>query len=267
MISFRDIVSGLKKLGLDPQGAVITHVSLSAFGEVRGGAETVLGAILANVKGVMTPTFTYKTMLIPEEGPENNGITYGSGRDQNRMAEFFRPDMPADPLMGIVAETLRRAANVHRSSHPLLSFAGIYTDAALEAQTSEDPLAPIGRLAEAGGWVLLIGADHTSNTSIHYAEKLAGRRQFVRWALASDGVRACPGFPGCSDGFEALSPVVEGIVRRVQIGDARVQAFPMAGLIDIARQMIVSDPLALLCSRVDCERCNAVRAAALSPAS
>ena len=267
MISYRDVLSGLKKLDLDPQALVITHASLSAFGEVRGGAEAVLGAILANVKGVMAPTFTYKTMLVPEEGPENNGIIYGSGKDQNRMAEFYKPDMPSDPLMGTVAESLRRAVNARRSSHPLLSFAGFHTEAALEAQTTADPLAPIGVLADAGGWVLLMGVNHTSNTSIHYAEKLAGRRQFVRWALAPEGVQACPGFPGCSDGFEAISPWVEAITRRVQVGEAAVQALPLASLIDIVRQKILADPLALLCSRAECERCNAVRAAALSPAS
>ena len=267
MISFRDVLGGLKKLELDPQSRVIFHGSLSSFGEVRGGTETVLGAVLAIVQGAMAPTFTYRVMVTPEEGPENNGIVYGSGRDQNRMAEFFQADMPADPLMGVLAETLRRHPTARRSRHPLLSFSGIHTDEILEVQTMEDPLAPIGKLAEGGAWVLLMGVDQSSNSSIHYAEKLAGRKQFVRWALTPQGVRACPGFPGCSDGFDALAPWVEGIMRGVQIGDARVQALPLQEMIQIAAQTITSDPLALLCSRNDCDRCNAVRLAVLSPAS
>ena len=56
------------------------------------------------------PTFTYKTMLTPLTGPEHNAITYGSGEAQNRMAEFFTPRMPADPLMGIIPETFRNHA-------------------------------------------------------------------------------------------------------------------------------------------------------------
>ncbi len=43
------------------------------------------------------PAFTYKTMLTPLTWSENNGITYGSGADVNRMAEFFDSQMPADP--------------------------------------------------------------------------------------------------------------------------------------------------------------------------
>ncbi len=267
MISFRDVLIGLKKLEIDPQSQVIFHGSLSAFGEVRGGAETILGALMASVGGVMAPTFTYKVMIIPEEGPEDNGIAYGSGRDLNRMAEFYRPDMPADTLMGTLAETLRGHPAARRSSHPLLSFAGVHVDEALDAQNMEDPLAPIAWLAENGGWVLLMGVDNTSNTSIHYAEKLAGRRQFVRWALTSQGVRACPGFPGCSDGFEAAAPLIESAVRSIQVGDARLQALPLSALVPAVTQAIAADSLALLCSRPDCERCNAVRAAVTMPAN
>jgi len=269
MISFRDVLNGLKRLELDPQSQVILHGSLSAFGEVRGGAETILGALTASVKGVMAPTFTYKVMIIPEvspDNPPNNGIAYGSGSDLNRMAEFYRPDMPADSLMGVLAETLRRQPAARRSSHALLSFAGVHVDEALEAQTIEEPLSPIAWMADHNGWVLLMGVDHTSNTSIHYAEKLAGRRQFVRWALTAQGVRECPGFPGCSDGFAAVTPLLEGSVRQVQVGEANLQALPLAALVSAVTQAIAADPLALLCSRPDCERCNAVRSAVLAPA-
>ena len=74
MIGYREIGSGLRSLGLDPARPVMVHASLSAFGEVRGGAETLLGALLASQRAVMMPAFTYKTMLIPEEGPADNAF-------------------------------------------------------------------------------------------------------------------------------------------------------------------------------------------------
>jgi aminoglycoside 3-N-acetyltransferase len=137
----------------------------------------------------------------------------------------------------------------------------------LDAQTIEDPLAPIAWLTNNGGWVLLMGVDHTTNTSIHYAEKLAGRRQFVRWALTPQGVRECPGFPGCSEGFEAVVPLLEGSQRQIQVGEASLQAMPLAELVAVVTGAITVDPLALLCSRPDCDRCNAVRLAILAPAN
>lgn len=259
LVAFRDIVSALRPLGLH-RVPVIAHVSLSAFGEVRGGVETMLGALISSTGGLMMPTFTYKTMIIPEDGPAGNGMLYGAGRDLNRMAEFYRPDMPADKLMGRTAEALRMHPQAVRSAHPILSFAGVGVDAAMPAQTLADPLAPINVLAEHGGWVLLMGVDHSVNTSMHVAEKLAGRKQFTRWALTPQGILECAGFPGCSLGFDKAAKILKGIGHTLRIGDAQVTALPLQPMFIVLKQMLLEDPLAFLCDRPDCERCGAVKA-------
>ncbi len=260
MLTFRDLVVGLKSLGLNPQQPLIIHSSMDSFGqEIRGGAQTLLGALLLTSDSIMMPTFTYKTMLIPECGPENNGITYGSGTELNRLAEFYRPDMPADPQMGILTEVLRLHPQAQRSNHPILSFSGIHVGEALQAQTLSEPLTPIQHLAQAHGWVLLIGVDHTANISIHFAERLAGRHQFVRWALTPNGVKECPRFPGCSEGFNQAESILAPITKQVMIGNASIHAIPLQSMIEILKQKIEAEPLALLCNREDCERCQAVR--------
>ncbi|MBI5351858.1 MAG: AAC(3) family N-acetyltransferase [Chloroflexi bacterium] len=257
-VSLSDLKTGLAKLGLTKH-LVIAHASLKAFGHIDGGAETMLNALLDSTRGIIMPTFTYKTMLNPEVGPLKNGMIYGSEIDLNKMAEPFQADMPADKTMGSLPETLRRHLKAKRSSHPIQSFAGIRADAVINSQRLYDPLAPIGMLAEQDGWVLLLGVDHTVNTSIHYAEKLAGRLQFIRWALTQDRVVECPGFPGDSSGFNAIEPDVEKYTRRVQIGTALVQAVHLKSLIKVVVEQIQANPFALLCQRPDCERCNAVR--------
>jgi aminoglycoside 3-N-acetyltransferase len=258
-ITYRDLSRGLRQLDLPPSAAVIAHASLSAFGQVSGGAAALLGAVLSCVDTLMMPAFTFKTKVIPESGPEDNGLVYGSGKDTNRMAEFYTLKMSADRLMGAVPETLRRMPAARRSSHPILSFTGINATAALQAQTMQEPLAPVGFLAEMEGWVLLLGVDHTVNTSIHYAEKLGGRKQFVRWALTPTGIKECPGYPGCSDGFQAISPSLDRITHRTAVGPAVVQAFPLQGLISVVQSMLADDPQALLCNNPECLRCSAVR--------
>ena len=262
MITFQEIASGLKKLDL-PDAPAIAHASLSAFGEIKGGAQTLLGAVLRNMERLMMPAFTYKTMIIPEDGPPSNGIAYGSGRGLNQMAVFFQRSMPVDPLIGQVAETLRQMPQAKRSGHPVFSFSGIGVEDILASQSLDEPLAPIGKLIDEGGWVLLLGVDHTVNTSIHYLEKLAGRKQFMRWALTGEGVREFPGFPGCSNGFQEVLPFLEKITRRVQIGYATVQALPLATMREILLDVLKTNPLAFLCEGENCERCDAVRQSVL----
>jgi aminoglycoside 3-N-acetyltransferase len=257
-VSYSDLKLGLTKLGLTDR-PVIAHASLKAFGPIQGGAETMLAILLASVRGLIMPAFTYKTMITPEVGPPNNAILYGGDQDQNRMAEPFHADMPVDPTMGVLPEVLRGHPSARRTLHPIQSFAGIHADSILNTQTIFNPFAPIGALAEEGGWVLLLGVDHTVNTSIHYAEKLAGRRQFVRWALTIDRIVECPGFPGDSSGFNAIAPDLEKVTRRVEIGEGIVQAVPLDKLIEAVVNRIKENPLALLCQREDCERCAAIR--------
>lgn len=254
----QDLLTGFRSLELGDK-PVIAHASLSAFGQIQGGAETLVGALLAVFPSVVMPAFTYKTMIVPPCGPEANAIRYGSAQDANRMAEFFEAHMPADTLMGDAAEALRKHPNARRSSHPILSFAGVNARAALAAQGLANPFAPIAALEKQDGWVLLLGVDHTVNTSIHYAEKLAGRKQFVRWALTPQGVRACPGFPGCSAGFQSIAPDVERVTRRVRIGNASVQAVSLERLCKAVIGRIKNDPLALLCQQADCPRCSEIR--------
>ncbi len=257
-VRLRHLLLGLREFKLEDR-PVIVHASFKSFGEVEDGVGSVVGALATVFKAVMVPTFTYKTMVTPLVGPPDNALVYGSQQDLNRMAEFFNPKMPADPLMGIIPETLRNYKGAHRTLHPILSFAGIGVDWALKTQTMDEPLAPIRALQERDGWVLLMGVDHTVNTSIHYAERLAGRRTFVRWALTPKGVVACPNFPGCSAGFQALAPELERYTRHVKIGEADIMAVPLKMIFKAVITRIKKDPLTLLCQQADCERCNQIR--------
>jgi len=257
-IQLQELLIGFRSLELGDR-PVIAHASLSVFGQVQVGAETLVSALLAVFDSVVMPAFPYKTMIVPSSGPETNAINYGSGADANRMAELFDPQMPADTLMGAVGETLRKHPRASRSAHPILSFAGVKAKAALAAQTLADPLAPIGVLAKQDGRVLLLGVNHTVNSSIHYVEKLAGRKQFVRWALTPQGVRECPGFPGCSAGFQSIAPEVERYTRQAKIGNAVVRAVPLRMLFRAVIMQIKQNPLALLCQQENCERCNELR--------
>jgi aminoglycoside 3-N-acetyltransferase len=258
MLAYETLKSAFDSLQLQDK-PVIAHASLRSFGQIDGGAQTLLRAVLDSVDALVMPTFTYKTMITPNVGPPDNGITYGAETDLNAMAEPFTPNMPCDKLMGIVPERLRNLPGAKRTSHPIQSFAGIRAEKFLGTQTIQNHLAPIAALSDADGWVLLLGVDHTVDTSIHYAEKLAGRKQFLRWAWTPDRIVECPGFPGDSAGFNAIAPELVNNVRMIQIGNTLVQATSLRILFSTVIRILKENPLALLCERDDCERCNAIR--------
>jgi aminoglycoside 3-N-acetyltransferase len=280
MTTYTELKTALDSLGLNDV-PVIAHASLRSFGEVEGGAPMVVQVFVDSFGGVVMPAHTYKTMIVPHAGPENNALEYGAPEPFNTNPEFFTSHMPADVLMGAIPEALRQWPGAKRSSHPILSFAGINVDAVLTTQTLKEPLAPIRALAEENGWVVLAGVDHTVNTSMHLAEKLAGRRQFIRWALVRDmlirpaplklagrnfastsvneRVVECSGFPGCSAGFQAIARDVQPFTKRVTAGNSAIQAVPLAALFHAVISKINQDSKALLCFDPACARCNTVR--------
>jgi len=258
MLDHTDLKFAFEDLNLADK-PVIVHASLRPFGYIKSGVDAVLRALLSSFKSVMMPAFTYKTMVTPEVGPPDNGITYGSEKDLNKMAQSFTLNMRVDPMIGILAETLQIRPFATRTNHPILSFTGIRADEFLITQTLATPLAPIGALAEADGWVVLVNVDHSVNTSIHYAERRAGRKQFLRWAINGNRIVECPGFPGDSSGFNAIAEYLKADTRRVEVGPGFVQAVSLKCLFEAVQELIKKDPQALLCQRSDCERCNAVR--------
>lgn len=259
MVSYRDLTAGFRKLELDKDSPILVHASLSKFGEIRGGAESLLGALLNNFQTVVMPAFTFKTMLVPEEGPENNAVVYGSSHDNNRMTEFFSKDLEVDPLIGDLAQCLRKHPKALRSNHPILSFSGINAEEILKIQSIESPFEPIRSMSENNGTVLLLGVDHTVNTAIHLAEQLAGRKTFLRWALTPRGVIECKNYSGCSDGFNQAVPYLEDITNQMQIAEAPISAIAIKPMLEILIDLIKTEPEALLCSREFCPRCDAVR--------
>lgn len=258
MISYRDLANGLKRLDIPGHQPVLAHISNSVLSEIRGGVDTLLAALLATVDNVMMPTFTFQTMVVPRTGPTNNALEYGT-QAQEESAEAFTESLPCSPEMGETAEKMRNHPQARRSYHPILSFSGVGVDVALNAQTIAEPWGPIQKLSEMNGWVLLFGCDQTVNCTIHYAESIAGRKQFIRWALTEEKVVECPHFPGCPKGFNALDPALKDSTRQSAIGLTLVRTFSMQNLINTTVDILQKDLTTLLCSQQDCVYCSEAR--------
>ncbi|GAB4480730.1 MAG: hypothetical protein Kow00124_27750 [Anaerolineae bacterium] len=258
-LSAREIEKKLREdLGLSKETPLIAHVHLQAIGPVRGGAETVAGALLAAADTVMMPAFTYQTMVVPQVGPPDNALTYGAADSQNARAEIFRPDLSVHPDCGLVAEVLRKDRDTLRSTHPILSFIaqGPKARALLASQTHENPLGPIAALEAFDGAVLLIGVEQRQNYSLHLAEQRAGRKTFIRWALTIDDIEELPNIPGCMEGFNSIWGEILGLAEVTRIGLARAELYPLKPLLAYVEQRLRAEPNLMLCDKPSCLSCR-----------
>lgn len=258
-ITYRMLHQALDGFAIPVDSPVIVHTSLSAIGRIQGGTDTVIGALLNRFHSIMMPAFTYQSMIVPETGPDDNGIRYASGKDLNCMAIPFTPDMPVDKWMGITAAALQTYPLSYRSRHPILSFSGVHVEPGLSAQTLDNPLVPLEWMWKQNGWVLLMGVNHSVNTSIHLAEQLAGRTGFTRWAIQGDKIVTCEHFPGCSNGFTAAADILEGISTHIPLGEGQLTVLPLQAMIEILTLHLQKSTVSLLCKDPYCQRCQEYR--------
>lgn len=244
-----EIAAGLRGIGLDEGDSVVVHSSLSSLGWVDGGAATVVDALL-DVVGpggtVMVPTFTAASTDAPFDPAETPSET------------------------GAVTEELRRRPDAYRSSHPTHSVAAVGPDAEglvadHEYRESLGPDSPMHRFVARGGKILLVGVDHTANSTIHVAEKLAGvpYRDQTREAAVVDGEAelVTVNSAHCSRGFEKLTTVLErtDVTADGQVGEAGVRLLDGPAFLELSTDVLADHPGLLLCDDPDCERCAYAR--------
>jgi len=166
----------LSNLGVAPGMTVIVHTAMSALGWVCGGAQTVITALMEAVR-------PYGAIIMPAHSGD---LSDPSGWENPPVPESWwetiRETMPAfDPVMtpsrgvGRVPELFRTLPDVVRSNHPQVSFA-VWGEHCIDIARGHKldfglgEASPLAKIYERDGWVLLLGAGHESNTSLHLAE-------------------------------------------------------------------------------------------------
>lgn len=257
-----DIRHGVGELGLTGRPLCV-HSSLSSFGQVDGGPDTVLDALLAEGCTVTVPAFIYDHEIRPPAGAdvERNGWQPGEIASlPTRIGKSYTPESNAIAAdMGAIPRALLNRAGRQRGDHPLNPFAAIGPLAhdIISTQTPENIYGPLRAIAELGGFVLLMGVGLDAMTLIHTAEQDAGRNLFLRWAEGPDGEPVEARIGGCSIGFPNLQPVLAPIVRRTTVGASHWQAFPAGQALQLASATIRECPEITHCGNPNCARCNA----------
>jgi aminoglycoside 3-N-acetyltransferase len=170
------LTEDLRALGLSSGKILLVHASMKQVGWVCGGSVAIVQALL----DVLGPA---GTLVVPTHTANNRDPA--RWRDPNIPRAWWptiRACLPAFDLrftpsvgMGAVAELVRTWPGARRSSHPQTSFAALGPQAENIIGTHDldchlGDRSPLGRLADLGASVLLLGVGWDRCTAFHLAE-------------------------------------------------------------------------------------------------
>ncbi|WP_053220055.1 aminoglycoside N(3)-acetyltransferase [Virgibacillus senegalensis] len=240
-----------KQLGLTEGMVVIVHSSLSSLGWVCGGPIAVIQALMDTV-GISG------TIVMPAQTGENSDpSSWERPPVPKEWWQIIREEMPAfDPAvtptrgMGAIAEAFRSFPGVKRSNHPTYSFSAWGKHAAEILE--EQPLAegfgetsPLAKIYQLDGFILLLGVEHDSSTSLHLAEHaiLNRKKENKGTAMLENGNRVWKTYQEIvydSDVFSELGEDYEksNPVTVAKIGAADAKLIRQCPMVDFARQWL-----------------------------
>ena len=246
------LAAQLRTLGVQSGGVLAVHMSFRAVRPVDGGPAGVIQAL---------------RLAVGESGT----IVMPSWGDDDSVPFDVATTKVADSL-GVTADVFRRLPGVKRSNHPF-AFAALGPDA---ERIVSDPLplpphrleSPIGRAWELDAQVLLLGVDHSENTTIHLAELMTDVPYGVRKeCTVLDGGTAkrieylendhcCQRFRLVGEWLRARD-----LERSGHVGSAVARLVRSRDVVDVTVEQLKRDPLVFLHSVEEgCEECTEARA-------
>jgi aminoglycoside N3'-acetyltransferase len=242
-ITKEDIKSGLQTLGVKEGSLLGAHSSLSSFGHVMGGADTVLEALFETVG--QTGTIVMSTYLLsrPLELSAEDismGITW-------KVKRLAFDDHTSPSGMGVIADTFRRRQDVVRWYHPFHSVTAWGRNADVFCQSFKP-------LVETGGKILLLGVQMDRCSALHLAED---RVQFppelieqIDWEIPEELLKIYPpeewliGCKGAWGDFLIVQEEAEklGMIDKITIGGATVRLFEAKPMVDLYERLLRDDP-------------------------
>ncbi len=242
----QDFIDGLKEGEIKSTDTICVHTSMSKFGWVCGGAQSIVEALLEVVNN--------GTIIMPSQTMDNSEPSnWQKPPVPKEWWPVIKEHMPAYNVeltetrgMGKVVSSFLGLDNVIRSSHPQVSFCGI-------GQKAEEILkdhnldyglyknTPLDRLYHSDAKIVLLGVSYDNCTAMHYAECETKVRPINNQgaAMMENGERVWKVIKELdldSDIFVEVGKLLEADnrVKIVKIKDGVVRVFSVKDAIDYA---------------------------------
>lgn len=242
-----DIIAALHQFGLTAGDAVEVHSSLSSMGFVEGGPETIIEALMDVVGNDGAIVMSAHKVSLPYPPTEEEAVEVML----NRVRMYGEHDEGFKSGMGIVADTFRDREDT-------LLGTGLHRVCAW-GKNAELHAKGYQHLVDSDGWVLLIGVDIHTCSSMHLVEwgtkpqevkdyhqtpqHLLDRYPLPNWWVEYRD----PQKPPLEDAWGKVFAEADrrGLVQRGKIGDADCLFFKAKPMTDIHLDWLLRDALGL----------------------
>jgi aminoglycoside 3-N-acetyltransferase len=258
MTTEKDIIQFIKEKGLS-NSVICLHSSLRSFGQIDNGPNTIIDAFLKEGCTLVCPAFFYDSRTFPpRENYRRNGIDF-TKIDQMVSVSYNDHSNQIEQSMGIIPKTMLTYKNSKRTRNPGNSFVilGEYANNLLKNESLLNAYSVYKNIYEENykAFIMLAGVNFHSCTPIHFAEEVAGRKLFRRWAVYNHQIVEIEE-GACSDGFENIRKYVQKIEDVGSIGQSTIRIYPFNPFIDMVSKKIKENPEITHCDIETCERCN-----------
>lgn len=236
-----ELVNELKKIGLQEGMEIEVHSSLSSFGYVEGGAETVIEALMECVGkngSIFMPALRLSPAMELTEEDRNMGITV-------KIKVLQENAQKTD--MGIIADTFRQRDDV-------ITGKGIIRTSGWGKNAEQAAIGGLDYVIHNGGKALLLGVDIYKLTAMHYMEDILPKEISDIFAPTEE---ICKKYPPDEWFMEAGEPPVKpwytiqdmaykrGLIKDGYIGKCKYMFFDIWDVVSIYRKELETDPFKL----------------------
>lgn len=241
MVTKEMLKNTLIDLGVEKGMILEVHSSLSSFGELEGGAETVIDTLkelVTDEGSIFMPALRLSKELPLSEEDRKLGVTV--------KIKVLPPDSDRT-AMGIVADTFRKLSDTY-TGQDVISTSG-WGKYGKEAVTSGLDY-PIHN----GGKALMFGVDIYKLTAMHYVEGITPEDINKKFEPTDEINRKYPpdewfmeaGHPPVKAWYKIQDKAYEkGLIKETMIGECKVMFFDIWSVVSLYENELKRDPYGL----------------------
>lgn len=240
-VTYTDILEGLMQAGLKHGMLAEVHSSLSSFGHVQGGADTVIRALMDTVGpagGIVMPAFRISPPVPMDAQDVDQGITL--------KLKILSQDHKERSGMGLIADTFSKRSDV-KTGEGLFRVSAWGKDKDINSQGFQNVI-------DSGGFGFMLGVDIYRLSSMHYME---GDLPAAIRAIFKPSEDVKMRYPEGEWFVETGSPPVKawykiqeeayrlGYIRDTYIGPCKCMSFVVKDVVSLYQKALQIDPLGL----------------------